>query len=434
MNIKKFTIYGSVLSAVFAVGAISASAQDVCGEANQADREELTGIMSKSYNSRDIPERKKAVEAAKKFLEKYGSCPNEKEVVDYYKKYVPASEEWIKKQELAAKESEIVNRFNDGLKNKNWDAVYKSGQELMDFDYKKYSPALFVLASIGFDETRKSPPVTTWNDRTVKYAKQAIAEIKAGKTFPSYGLDPFKYNDANDALGWMNYTIALISQFDKKDKKTGAQYYYEATKIPGTFQQNPDAYLGIGSYYLDLMNAAIPELKAKADAHEALLSRKDPAPTEEELKASLDGVNAKRAELNGIFERVLDAYSRAYATVKNSTDAAKKAQAKDILDNKLKVVYDNRFADKKGAGLDMWITQAVARPMPDPLTPIQPVSETAPATKSAAAAPAATAPVKPATPAVTAKPATPATPKPTTAKPATAITPKPATKNGKINN
>ena len=96
------------------------------------------------------------------------------------------------------------------MKAKNWDEVYTSGKEILANYPEKYRAALLVLGSIGLDETDKTPSVTKYNDDTIKYAKQAIAEIEAGKTFSAWGVAPFVYKGKDDALGWMNFTVGYI--------------------------------------------------------------------------------------------------------------------------------------------------------------------------------------------------------------------------------
>jgi hypothetical protein len=370
-----------MLAAMFAVGSTAVLAQDPC--ADTAGQTELDGIFRAKYASKDRAERKAAVEAGKQFLEKYGACEVTKDFSDYLKSYLPGMEDTIKKEEEAEKFQKLVNTFNAGLKSKNWNDVYSAGEQILAQEPDKFRQVELVLGSIGLDESAKTPRVTTWNDKTLRYAKQSIQDLESGKTFSAYGVNPFAYKNKEDALGWMNYTIGYITYYAQNNKKDAMQYFYKATQAASDTKKNPVVYETVGRYYYEEAGKLVEDIKKTA----AEVNETDTQEVKDQKAAAL---KAKVAILNGTAERAIDAYARAYNLAK--ADATKKAYA-DALYKKIQDLYSVRFPDKT-TGVDAFITAAVAKPMPDPtsaITPIEP-DEVKPQASSAVEAPAAAKP------------------------------------------
>jgi hypothetical protein len=375
-----------MFAAVIAFGAVASFAQNPCEDAD--------GIAALDKKFRDnfastktIAEWKIADEAGKQYLEKYGSCEPLKEFVDYLKGFLPKLEKRIKDKEHADEVAKIADRFLAGMKAKNWDDVYSAGKQLLAEDPEKYRDVEIVLGSIGLDETLKSPRVTKWNDDTLRYARQSLADLEGGKTFKATpgifvkdGAN-FQYKDKNDAIAWMNYTIGIILSADKNNKKEGSVYLYKASQAATDTKSQPPVYQWIGAYYYDDAKTLIKEVDALAKEVKAMEADVKPADTPEvkqqkidAIKAKADAFKAKEGILNGTVERALDAYSRAY------TLAPATADAKAYKDSILKTItdlYSVRFA--KPDGLDAWVKTTVTKPFPNPSTPIAPVIDPEPA-------------------------------------------------------
>ena len=357
---------GLLAAAFLALGTVAGFAQDPC--ADTAGIAALDAKFRDNYAG-DLAKRKMAVEAGKQYIEKYASCPPSKDFVDYLNSYLPGMEKAIKEEEEKAAMAIVLNRFNDGLKAKNWNEVYAAGKEVLAKKPDEYRDAELVLGSIGLDETAKSPRVTTWNDETLKYAKMAIADLEAGKTFKTFGVAPFKYKNKEDALGWMNYTIGYITYFDKNDKKGGLSYLYKATQLNSDTKSNPVVYESIGAYYYD-------DVRRLAKEIQDLAAKQSPDNTEEQAKQLVSEINAKVGMVNGTAEAAIDAYARAYSFAKKDTKTPKAYT--DSLYKNLQDLYKVRF--NKTEGFDAYIASTVNKPMPNPLNPIVPINDAEPAT------------------------------------------------------
>lgn len=380
-----------LLAAVLAVGASSAFAQDPCTD---ADGQTKLGDQFRAEFAVRTPEgRRKAISTGKTFLEKYGSCESTKELTEYLKVQLPKMEDALRKQEEGVAREALLKRFDTALTAKNWDEVYASGREILQKWPDEFRAVELVLGSIGLDETAKTPSMTKWNDQTLQYARQAIADLEANKAFkPDYGVGIFKYKNKEDALGWMNYTIGYIYFFDKKDKKQGLSYLYKASQAASDTKNVPIIYQSIGSYYFD-------EVRRLAAEVTELEKKQDPAATEEAQKALVDQIKAKVALVNGNAEAAIDAYARALAAAKLDTTRYKKEYT-DSLTKTMQDLYNVRFG--KMEGFDTFVANIVKKPMPNPTAPVTPISDDAATTTSTVGGSSASVPAAAAKPATTA--------------------------------
>lgn len=377
-TIFRSTIAAVMFAAVIALGAVAGFGQNPCEDADGQTK--LDGIFRTNYPAaKPIPDRESALEAGKQFLEKYGSCENTKEFSDYLKGYLPKLEKSIKDQKDKIRVSAITDKFFAAMKSKNWDDVYSSGKQLLaEPNADDYRAVELVLGSIGLDETAKSPRVTKWNDDTLKYARQSIADMEGGKVFKTWGLSSFTYKDKADALGWMNYTVGFILAADKGNKKDGAVFLYKAAQAVSDTKSNSVVYEWIGAFYFDDAKKLINEVKTLAaeqktleDAARASGSTDTPEVKQQKLdaiKAKSEQVKAKVGVLNGTLERAMDAYSRAFTFAPDSP-AGKTYQAN--IKTTLSQLYNVRF--EKTDGLDAYVKAVASRPIPDPASAITPV-------------------------------------------------------------
>jgi hypothetical protein len=347
------------------VSAVGALAQDVC--ADTAGQTELSTKFTENYNKPDIATRKIAVEAGKQFLEKYGACPTQKELVDYYTKYIPPMEKKIQTEEAAQAKGKLYERFNAAHTAKNWDELYAAGKEVLTKEPNNID-VILALGSVGYDETFKKN--NKYNDDTIRYAKDAIQKLNAGATSENFGVYEWTYKNKDNALGWMNMSIGYIMYQAQGNKKEALPYLYQASLANSDTKKNPLVYETIGRFYYDQASALLNEIKTMvADV-------KDTDPDDVKTKKAAD-IKTKVALLNGTAERAIDAYARAYSLAKS--DASKKAYA-DIQYKKIQELYGVRFPDKPTAGVDAFITASVAKPMPDPTSAVTPIEPEAPAT------------------------------------------------------
>jgi hypothetical protein len=386
-----FRTFGMValLAAFLAVGGLSAFGQDCDTAAIEAQYK----LVTDGYRSTDLATFEKAVDAAKVFLEKYGSCEPAKESADWGKKKLPGWETDLSDRKKTTARSGVLTRFDEAIKAKNWDAAYTAGDEFSS----KYPNddarinLIVPLAWIGFQEA--SNKNNKFNANAIRNAKAALEILKAGTVKPKpsggYGAFQFECSSKDECISFLTYAIGYITYFGDGNKQAAVPYYYEATKLPGTFKTNPAVYGTIGDYYYETVRKLADEVKGK------IADQKDTDPDDVKAKKEAD-IKQAIGMLNGYTERAMDAYSRAYNIAK--ADPKAKTYA-DTVYKQIQALYTVRF--QKQEGIDAWIAARVNQPFPDPTSAVAPVVDAESSTgntNAPAAAPTATpsAPAKPA--------------------------------------
>lgn len=360
-TIFRSTIATVFFAAIITLGAAATYAQDPCTDADGQTK--VGDEVRRLYALKDLPNRELFVNTGKSFLEKYGACPSAEELSTWLKTAIPKAIAKIKELKDKEVKDKLIARFNaglvDGTANRKWDEVYSAGKELLN-NYEDSRVVEVVMGSVGLDETATAPRNTKWNDDTLKYAKQTIQDLESGK-LTTFGIGQFTYKSKEDAIAWMNYTIGYILAADKGNKKDAVAYLFKASKANSDTKTKPEVYKWIGAYYFDDASKLFTEVKALIDA------QKD-TDTPEVKKQKIDEIKAKIGLLNGTAERALDAYSRAW-TLAPGTPAGK--VYKDGLYKTLNDLYKVRF--QKLDGLEAWVKDAPAKPMPDPTSAITPI-------------------------------------------------------------
>ncbi len=348
-------------AAIFAVGAIGIFAQDACDLEAQV---KLGDQFRAEFADKSIPGRKKAINTGKSFLEKYGACESAADLAKYLKDRLPGFESTVKKMEEEAEKAALYTRFDTAVKAKNWDDTYASGKLILAKEPDQVD-VMITLGSIGYDELFAGNTAFKHNDDTIRFAKQAIAAIEAGKPTQKFGLFGWAFGTKERALAELNLTIGYITQVAQKNKVAAAPYLYKVTQTtaPET-AKNPIPYELIGYYYFDELDKLTTEIKAMADSQK-------PEDTPEDAKVKVDAIKAKVALANGTSERAIEAFSRAY------TLGTAKAY-KDKMYGNIKGAYKLRFA--KEEGVDAFISEAVKKPFQNPTTPVTPISDPEPVT------------------------------------------------------
>ncbi len=414
-TIYRTLAFGLLTMALTAVTATSLFAQDAaCAdvEAKQAVYKKFTD----NYASKENSQRQTAIDAANEYVQKYGSCAEDKDIITYLNKSVPTLQAAIKAkaaQDVKDQENALFNRFDAAIKSEKTAEIYSVGKEILA---KKpdFVDVTIVLATAGFNEASAKPPVDTYNGEAVNYAKNAIQQIESGAKSATgdYGVLGYSYklkdNKAfsttegarTNALGWMNYIIGYIDFYRLNKKDEGLAYLYKSSMADSTTKTSPVVYQTIAAHYRDdvvrLGDEIVTNLKANNNQ------------ANDETKALI-------AMQKGYADRAADAYARAYNVADKG--AAGKSY-RDGLYNSLKEIYTLRYEGKK-TDVDAFANSVASRPMPDPATKVDPIAEddettattsgttTSPMTttntntntntaKPAATKPAAT-PVKPAT-------------------------------------
>ena len=411
-TIYRVLVLGILTMALTAVTATSLFAQDdpcTAVEAKQAVYKKFTD----NYASKDIAQRKLAVEAGKEYVQKYGSCADDKDIVAYLNKTVPGIEAGIRKEEDADRKNALFTRFDTAIKAKNTADIFTVGKEILSQN-PEFLDVMIVLATAGFDQASAKPPVDTYNNDAINYARTAIQKIESGakSTTESYGVLSYSYKNPDikefsttegaktNALGWMNYIIGYIDFYRLNKKEEGLAYLYKASQVASTTKSNPGIYQTIGNSYRD----EVVKLGEKIAAN---LKAENGQPSDE-----TKGLIAMQ---KGYADRAIDAFARAYKVA--DTSAAGK-QYRDGLNESVKEIYTLRFEGKPG-DVNAYTATLISNPLPDPASKVTPVAEepapgetpgttpvTTPATTPTPAGAKPTATPSAAKPAATTKPAT----------------------------
>ncbi len=391
-TIFRFLNLGLLVAAFAAAGVVSATAQDAAATppaedprcvSEDAALRELYAKFSKDIDAKlgltkaTIEQKQNAVSSGKEFLEKYGTCnANWAAQIAYVKKVVQGEEKVIAEAPRLA----ILDRYDAAVRTKNWDAAYAAGNEFAT-KYPNDDALINIIvpmALIGPIESDKNN--LKYNDDSIKYAKLVIAKLNSGAKCEKLGkpvCGAFQFEASReDLLSDMNYAIAYLTSHVRKDRKGALPYYYEVAQKTGRRQKEPRVYAAIADYYLEQRKPIGAEIAA-------LITRQKAATTDDEKLALDTEIKAKIALAKGYIEREMDALSRA-RNVTPDTPATK--AYRDGLYTELKSLYEQRFDGRK-EGLDPYIAQTIAKPMPNPTTDVTPVSDPVPTTGTTTNAP-----------------------------------------------
>jgi len=351
-----------LLAAFLAVGSVGAFAQEACTDVDAINA--LYQTVIDNYKSTEVAGLQKAVDSGKQFTEKYGNCDSAKVNADWIGKQMPKWEARLAEMKVQSVRQPILTRFDNAIKSKNWDEAYAAGEEFTaKFPNDDARIHLIVpLAWIGYLETGNKN--TKYNANAAKYAKTAIDMLKSGtaKAKPSGGYGAFQFECASkdECISFLTYDLGYMDYLGG-NKQAALPYYYEVTKIPGSFKTNPVVFGTIGDYYYESVRKQADDVKAK------IADQKDTDADDVKAKKDAD-IKQAVGMLNGYAERAMDAYSRAYTLAKADPKLATYA---GTLYKTLQALYTVRF--QKQEGIDAWISSAVTKPFPDPTSAVTPV-------------------------------------------------------------
>jgi len=355
---------GALLTAILAVGSVSTFAQEGCADVDAINA--LYQTVLDNYKATEPAGLQKAIDAAKQFLEKYGSCEPAKQNAEWINKQMPKWEPRLAEMKVQAVRQPILTRFDNAIKTKNWDEAYAAGEEFTTkFPNDDARIHLIVpLAWIGYVETGNKN--TKYNANAAKYAKMAIDMLKSGtakaKASGGYGAFQFECASKDECISFLTYDMGYMNYLGG-NQQAALPYYYEVTKIPGSFKSNPVVFETIGDYFYEIVKKQAEDVKAK------IAAQKDDDTDEVKAKKEAD-IKQAVGMLNGYAERAMDAYSRAYTLAKADTKLSAYA---GTLYKTLQALYTVRF--QKQDGIDAWISSAVTKPFPDPTSAVTPVND-----------------------------------------------------------
>jgi len=377
---------GAALVTVMAVGGISVFAQDGCGDldAINALDTKIRAEYPKVNSAPLSPEAQSAVDDGKSYLEKYGNCEVTKDFSGWLKGQVPKWEKTIADAKEKGRRDALHNKFDAGFTSKNFDDSFAAADEYLS-KYPDDPSNISLIVTLGLLGPQQTVAKNTkYNANSERYAKMAIERLKSGNAVPKkdgkYGFQ-LVCDSKDECISGLTFGIGYMNYYGDNKKEAALPYYYEVTKLPGSYKSSPYVYGTIGDYYFDTVLKLKDEvIKLQQAAKD--LAAKPPAPDatedvkkkfEADVEAAIAAVNAKIALLNGYLERDMDAYSRAYSLAKNSPQDKQYA---DGIYKKLQGLYTARFPNPApGQGLDTWIASAVAKPLPDPTSTVTPITD-----------------------------------------------------------
>jgi len=371
-KVLKFAALG-VCSFLFAVALSAPAFAQTCDDSK---RTELYETYVGNYQG-NLEQKQKAVEAAKEFVKLCGNEEIAAPQVEYFKGAIPQLEQAIKDQIEANKRAEAVaaekarfDRFMKAFAAKNYDEVFAAADEIL-----KYPPVArndfldlrILVAATGGDLAASNPPVTKFDDQTIRYAQDAISRINAGEESGSKKWGG--YNTKENAIGWLNYAIGYIKYYDKNDKDGGISYYYKATQFDSTTKSHYPLYATIGGWYRSHM-ADIGKKRAELVIDET---------AGENQKANIDQALKYLSMEKGYANRAMDAYARAYNIAKATKGVPE--SAKSSLYDSLKQLWDFRYSSEQDAdkrndeSINSFIASVNSNSLPNPASEVQPVVE-----------------------------------------------------------
>jgi len=367
---------GALLTAFLAVGSVSTFAQEACTDVDAINA--LYQSVLDVYKLNDVPSLQKAVDSGKQFSEKYGNCDSAKQNAEWIGKQMPKWEARLAEAKVRAVRDPILKRFETAIQAKNWDEAYAAGDEFttkFPNDDAKIN-VIVPLAWIGYVETGNKN--TKYNANAAKYAKAAIDMLKSGtakaKASGGYGAFQFECIGKDECISFLTYDMGYMNYLGG-NKQAALPYYYEVTKIPGSFKSNPVVFGTIGDYYYEIVKKQAEDVKVK------IADQKDTDADDVKAKKEAD-IKQAVGMLNGYAERAMDAYSRAYTLAKAD---AKLSTYAGTLYKTLQALYTVRF--QKQDGIDAWISSAVTKPFPDPTSAVTPVNDPETSTTGTATGP-----------------------------------------------
>jgi hypothetical protein len=346
-------------------------------------------------NFKGTPDQQKvAYESGKEYLSKYGACSDEtdKQIATYV-------QNWVGKYEKAVVEFNCTKAAND-----NPAQAFEACRPLLTANPENVRVR---LALVGAGIKSNSTGSKALNAQAAAEARTTLQLIESGKTSDTWA--PFA--NQQDALMGLRYYIAAWTYDTTPDE--AATQLLKVAQSTSIFAKEPATFQLLGAAYYN------GELKKLADQYKTLYEGKEETPE----SAALFN------KINGVLDRVIDAYARAVAL--SNANPSKYGATATALRPVLTSLYKQRHEGQE-TGLNELIASVLSKPLPIPGQ--EPAPTATPATSTGAngangtmtSAPAG-ATTQPAaaqpTAGTTAKPASSTTTP--AAKPAAATTPKP---------
>ncbi len=331
---------------VTGVGILTANAQDTTQTEICPDLEACVKMFSAELKKPEC-DRGKAVEVGEFIAVKFANDELNKELV-------------AKVAARAAKEKEVVRickreaKYNSTYKAKQWEDYFAVSKEIMNDPKTRenkpllldltltHTSALYDLVVAGNDK---------FTSETISFSKTALQMIDSGIGSSTQKFGVFApFNSRDNAISWLNYFVGYTYVVKLKDKDTGIPFIYKATRL-GDKKTDSAAFAEIGYWYTGKATDLLAEYKKLVDATED--------------KVATDEAKEKLGLARAYADRAIDAFGRAKTL---ATDATKTTEYGDTLTELYKIRFNGKVE-----GLDKYVSDMIANPMPDPASAPAPV-------------------------------------------------------------
>ena len=315
--------------------------------------EKVLSDLYKAYTTakrQPCGKRDEAIRIGKEIVEKFNNDADNQEVIEFVKNDIPKIEE----PDRICRRN---NRYDRDYKEKNWNDFFLVSKEIIaeEGDTPLALDVILTLVSVGYDRASVDK-IDTYNKDTLDYAKLAIQRIEAGQKSKTAKWGVFvPFNNKENALCWMNYIIGWQMYYKLNQKKEALVYLYKSTQFGNEKKNDITIYVNIGAYYFEESVRLDGEYKTKRATNN---------------NADNDETKKLLALSRGMADRAIDAFGRAYKLAVYPYSK----QKKEFIDGLLKTIndlYTFRFKPE----IDKYVNDLIAKPMPDPTTPVEPVSE-----------------------------------------------------------
>jgi hypothetical protein len=262
-----------------------------------------------------------AFDAGREYLAKYPS--------DEYAAYV---RRWVEAYEKAARKVEFQRLF----KLQRFNELFPVGKRILA-DEPDNLKTIIHLAYAGYLASAKGDDA--YAAESLDYARRAQQLIESGAKPADW--QPFV--DKDDALAYLNFVIGELTF--KDDPAASSRLFIKALAYDSTLRRAPVIYSRLAASYV------ASDYDPLSKDYQARFAGKDPT---DESRAAL-------TKINGVVDRIIDAYARAVAL---SGDDAKYAASKRRWSDELTRFYKFRHDDST-EGLDALIAGIVAKPLPE---------------------------------------------------------------------
>jgi len=276
----------------------------------------------KRFVDNRLPNPTVAYQAARDYLQKYQK--DKDQYVDYLQKWVHAYESDERKNSLPG----LINQ-------KNFAEAFDTGAKILTEEPNN----LRVQIDLGYaGYLAASAKNEQFNTTALDYARKAIQQIEGGKAPADWA--PFKGKD--DTLAYLHYAVGFLTL--KTDPNQAIDSLLKAAHLESDIKKTASTY-----YFLAVAYESGP-YKTLSTEYQAKYANKPETP---ESKAALE-------KLNGVMDRIIDAYARAIAAA--GTDP-KTQQNRTDWTAKLSTYYKFRH-DGQDAGMTEFINGALQKPLP----------------------------------------------------------------------